>query len=410
MAEEKDTNGKKASDAKDTGAESRAEDAAAGGIRDEERESARAKLVGQLKTFGTIAGMVAKQGVVKSTKMAMPLIRGYVGTDAIKRTDDNGEPIGRISTLTEEESATLMMAGEKLAFESIELASLAYPTVEGIEPYRAVRSDKGRYEAPHLGQLLSLWTALQRFVGNDGENNDNNGNPKNSEFVTIENPVLLTAVTADDYRYLNMPVLPNMIRRVALNERENMLMRQAGGTQTTTMAQTSGAQLATGRNVMNQNQFLPTSQSFAVNGNSSVRGGTRFASANASAPVGASPAQSCSSCGCSGSAATLSSARYNPDGTCMDTMCISCETKWRVRDCVKLTVCEFITCIADEFCVNGSFQKPTRDIGDILIDCLRGAMCTTLNCLPEAICGPRDEECCLPPPALECDFAVEEKR
>ena len=211
--------------------------------------------------------------------------------------------------------------------------------------------------------------------------------------MTIEDPVLLTAVTAEDYRYLNMPVLPNTIRRVALNEREMMLARRAGGGQTG------------GSNVMSQNLFSSTGQGFPAS-----------ATGEYAAPTSTSR---CSSCGISGASESFSAARYDADGNCMDTMCISCETKWRVRDCVKLAVCEFITCIASEVCADGSFRMPKKideagnevdkDFGEVLLDCLGGAMCTTLNCLPEAICGPRNEEACIPPPALECNFAVEEK-
>lgn len=139
---------------------------------------------------------------------------------------------------------------------------------------------------------------------------------------------------------------------------------------------------------------------------------------------------SCGACGCStaaASAAPVSAARYDDDGTCASLFDVSCETQWRLRDCLKLTLCEFLTCVADSYCADGGFQKPVefdangnpvldpatgatieKDLGDVLMECLCESVCTTLHCIPDAICGPQQSEC-VPPPALECDFAVEDK-
>lgn len=122
-----------------------------------------------------------------------------------------------------------------------------------------------------------------------------------------------------------------------------------------------------------------------------------------------------SSCGCA-SVQTTSAARYDEDGECASTTAVSCETQWQMRDCLKFALCEFLVCIADEFCVNGKFQTPVdengneKDLGDILLCCLGNTACTVVHCLPTAICGPKqDKDCIPPPPALECNFAVEDK-
>jgi len=124
--------------------------------------------------------------------------------------------------------------------------------------------------------------------------------------------------------------------------------------------------------------------------------------------------QVCSSCGASSQSTSV--ARYNDEGNCASTTGISCETKWQMRDCLKLGLCEFLVCVANEFCVNGKFQMPVdesgeeKGLGDVLTDCMGGALCSVAHCLPNAICGPKQNNDCIPPPpALECNFAVEEK-
>ena len=136
--------------------------------------------------------------------------------------------------------------------------------------------------------------------------------------------------------------------------------------------------------------------------------------------------QVCGTCGC-GTSQSASVARYDSDGSCASWFDISCETQWRLRDCLKLTLCEFLACVADSYCASGSFEKPIevdadgnpvfdpvtgqpveKDLGDVLMECLCESACTVLHCVPDAICGPRQSEC-IPPPALECNFAVEEK-
>jgi hypothetical protein len=124
-----------------------------------------------------------------------------------------------------------------------------------------------------------------------------------------------------------------------------------------------------------------------------------------------------SSCGCVSSCQTTSLARYDEDGKCADWGDISCETQWQIRDCLKVGFCEFIVCIADEFCPNGKFEMPVdektgeeKDLGDVLLCCLGSAVCSIAHCVPNAICVPKQNNDCIPPrPVIECNFAVEEK-
>ena len=120
----------------------------------------------------------------------------------------------------------------------------------------------------------------------------------------------------------------------------------------------------------------------------------------------------CSSCGGINASFASSSnvARYDENGECASTSDISCETRWRLRDCFKVAVCEFLTCVGEEFCQDGSFKTPAgKSASDVLLDCLGSAACSALQCVPNAICAPRPDDSCIPPPALECNFAVEER-
>lgn len=125
---------------------------------------------------------------------------------------------------------------------------------------------------------------------------------------------------------------------------------------------------------------------------------------------------SASSCGCGTNVQTSSSARYDKNGECASTSDISCETQWQMRDCVKVGVCEFMICFADQLCPNGEFEMPKdengdeKDLGDVLLCCLGTAFCTVAHCLPNAICAPKpNTNCVAPPPVIECNYAVEEK-
>lgn len=126
------------------------------------------------------------------------------------------------------------------------------------------------------------------------------------------------------------------------------------------------------------------------------------------------------SCGCGTPYQVTSSARYDEDGKCASTREISCETQWQMRDCLKVGVCEFMICFANQVCPNGTFELPKvedengnliqKDFGDVFMECLGTAFCSVAHCLPNAICAPKQNTDCIPPrPVIECNYAVEEK-
>jgi hypothetical protein len=188
-----------------------------------ESERARSRLMGQLKMLGTFATMAASQGVIKAVRFAKPVIHGYTGCDDEQREETTGNdkelPPDR---LTQREKKLLVDAGTKLSFEMIELATLAYPPTEGIEPYRAVKNDNGCYPAPHLAHMLSLNKAVQDMLGDQMAPNQSQTESVSKE-MSSKRPVLLTSLNGDEYGYLTSPIEPRTIRRVALNNRNDTL-------------------------------------------------------------------------------------------------------------------------------------------------------------------------------------------
>ncbi len=358
--------------------------------------SARERLFEQMKLFNMIATEYSKKGVVKTTRTMLPMIEGYAGSRVTvdgqeTGVNENESESGSARKLSDGEWTVLKAAGAKLAFETIELASLAYPSVDGIEPYRAEKNkETGQYPAPHLGQLLSVGLAVQQYMA-DKQDDDcaKNEDVNSDELASLDNnairrqPILLTAVSSDEYAYIQGPVEPVTIRRVAMNQRS--------------LNQKSGA--ITGPQYYNQTASSSASQSM------------RQQQMTANTQLQASSPHVCSSCGGQSSFASSSNvARYDEDGKCASTSDISCETKWRLRDCFKVAACEFLNCIGDEFCADGTFKTPAgKSPSEVLLGCLGSAACTALQCVPNAICAPRPDDSCIPPPALECNFAVEER-
>ncbi len=117
-------------------------------------------------------------------------------------------------------------------------------------------------------------------------------------------------------------------------------------------------------------------------------------------------------CG-AGAGSHATSAMRNAEGKCEpNPFEISCETQIRLKQCLKLVLCEFLRCLERRLCLNGQFQWDLT--AEALIDCLGEAICTLLRCIPEALCPPEEsEDCCatpaVPQSCLPCNFAVEEK-
>jgi hypothetical protein len=198
-------------------------------------EAAREQLRSQLSMLTTMVRMAAtRQGLTRAIRIAMPVIRGYSGCGNYPDDNNEGHDDGnQASGLTPAEKMLLMNAGKKLASETIELATIAYPPAEGIEPYKAVRDEKsGCYPAPHLAHMLSVGKAIEDLFGIQlFSSGAATGNQEQAELADKE-PILLTALNGDEYGFFNSPVTPENIRRSALSTRNTMITQ---GTQASTM-------------------------------------------------------------------------------------------------------------------------------------------------------------------------------
>lgn len=186
---------------------------------------ARERLRSKVKLASNMARMAASQGFVKTTRISMPLIKGYTGCDEDQPQHDNinGEELPD-DTLSQGEKTLLMNAGAKLAFETVALATLAYPSVEGIEPYVAVKNrETGCYPAPHLAHVLSVGKAIQDLFGDQLFGSGKEPPDQDSAELANKEPVLLVALSNNEYGYLNSPIEPRTIRRIALNQRDRIV-------------------------------------------------------------------------------------------------------------------------------------------------------------------------------------------
>jgi hypothetical protein len=80
----------------------------------------------------------------------------------------------------------------------------------------------------------------------------------------------------------------------------------------------------------------------------------------------------------------------------------------RLLDCIRIAFCDFLMCVLDLFCADGSFDfLAFRDPEKVarLIDCFGVFLCTAMRCFVDALCPPEPPTCA--PPQLDCNFAVE---
>lgn len=95
------------------------------------------------------------------------------------------------------------------------------------------------------------------------------------------------------------------------------------------------------------------------------------------------------------------------------TFAISCETKQIFRDCAKVALCDFLTCLSETLCPDGKFdleglkaRNEDKQLQTDLINCVGQLACSFMHCIPEALCPPKCETE-TPVDCLPCDYAVE---
>lgn len=106
---------------------------------------------------------------------------------------------------------------------------------------------------------------------------------------------------------------------------------------------------------------------------------------------------------------------------------VSCETQDRLRECIKVALCDFLRCVDGEltqrervsYSTELAGEKPvagvdeaatTGGFGDALLGCLVHLGESLVHCLPEALCPPEPTCGTSAVAPLPCDYAVETKR
>jgi hypothetical protein len=349
----------------------------------------RAKLDARIKLYARAASMlgIGKKYSIGSVRAALPLIEAYAG----RSTKDDGEEAERPGTLgfKRGEESVLKAAGVKMFLELLEVTSKTDPVYDDAPVY--VRLDeRGMTRAPHLVHLLALAAAAKRYFGDDEPAPPTEPPPPP---VPEYQRVAYLTVAPGEYQATTGPLTPTVIRRSAMRERtynEPQLLRYDVAATQRSVGQAHGAA---------HSAFRESAPARAP----AARGGAPMAANGCGCGRGGTAA-----CKCGGGTRDFPPARYKGDGSCESFFDISCETRWRVRECFKVAFCDLIRCFGDEMCDENGQIAPKPDFGA----CLERFVCSVLTCLPDAICPPPD---CKPAACVtvskacdDCNFAVGE--
>lgn len=336
--------------------------------------NAREQLFKSGKSALGVGGAAAASAAAFAYRAALPLMALYAarGGDGIDESDATPDEIKARNR------ATAKAAGTKALIELIEIASVTHPLYEGSTPY--VSRNDGVFQAPHMRHILALaQAAMALFARDDGKDPDDSGaepppDPRQS--------VAYIAVAPGEYQYVSGPLSPTAMRRSAMRERSYgqpqlaMLARQSNQYSVQSASGPGDAAHA-----MTAQQY--GRQALSRDGMAGARSGC-----GCGGSCGSSAACGCASCG--GGAVQFPPARRDEDGACGSLFSISCDTKWRLRECFKQSLCDLLRCLGDQICDDGKFASQP-DLGE----CLEGFVCSLVTCLPEAICPP-------PPPSTVC--------
>ena len=372
------------------------------------RDEARAKLVASAIRRAKLTARSVEALSAAGLQKVMPLLRAYVGPQREGEPEKElidpatGRPIEPVAgRLSRQEKAVLNAVATKVFLELLEITSRTDPIYKDAPVYTAYE-DGGARRAPHLAHILSLGVAANRVLSARGQTPPPTGEEPKPGPVT-EKSVAYLAVSPGEYVEDPGPLSPSVIRRSAMRERS--------------YNPPALAMLAS-----SSNQF-PIAAAKTGQSSSALSGVGAYAYRSAGSAYGRGSAASsargyggCPSCGGNGGCGCpscgggsygrypFSPARRKPDGGCESIGKISCDTQWRMRECLKWAVCDLIRCVGEELCDEDGQFAQNPDIGL----CLERFVCSLVTCLPEAICPPpeREETCCLPAIDCDCNFAV----
>lgn len=365
----------------------------------------REKLMAQMQGVLRGGGKGLQGAAVGSVRALLPLVELY----AARRVADEpeGDQKGTLG-FKRGENAVLRAAGRKAFLEMLEIASHTHPAYEGAPTFSAAAVD-GRVQTPHLAHLLALAAAIQALLAAEANGDGGDGDGDNpAPNIPPEQSVVFIATAPGEYVLRSGPMTPRDIRRIAMRQRSltppppAVLASAANARELRfAAAEMQPAQALMKRQTQMQTQIDRRQTDYIV------------APALSASVGGCACGRPASSCQC-GSRFSRSLARYDKDGDCASVFDISCETRWRVRECFKVALCDMLRCLGDELCEDGRLAEEP-DLGA----CLEGFLCSVLTCLPDAICPPPAKPCspccttdsCLPAPGASscgCNYAVGE--
>ena len=329
-----------------------------------------------------VGAMTGRRALTATLRGALPLFEVYsaMRVDDVAIDDDRGK-VNAVG-LNPAQMKVVNAAVLKATTELIEITSVTHP-VPGAKPYVAV-NDRGQRQVPHLSHLISLWLAGQWFLGfrdNKFPGRDEE-QPEEPAIAPDNRGVAYMAVAPGEFEETRGPIAPIDLRRSAMRMRtyytpEPAIMANNNQPISQPLRMTSGA----------QSTMVPLSAATGPQmGVEPMQGGR----AMASRVPGTSSCVSGGRCGPSNGlmrAGSMSPARYKADGTCESVWDISCETRWRIRECFKVAFCDMLRCLAEEICEDEK-EAPAADTRET--DCGEVFFCSLLRCLPDAICPPRE--------------------
>lgn len=378
-----------------------------------DRQKAEARMTAGLDMLG-ILGRVALAGASLGGRAALaglrgtiPLLELYSGTTkgAEQDRDSDGGGLEKLG-FSRGEAGVVRKAFTKGILESLEISSITHPVYDGAPVYRAYNPD-GVMQPPHMVHFLAL-AAASSAIWRRWEASQDPPAPAPDPIETrpASQTVAFVAKAPGEYEYIAAPQTASDIRRYAMRQRSLNPPRLA----MLAFSGDPGSIVPTGTR--------PLSAAYPLSGNRTSSKANPLRGQAAALPTGSAPAahrqQGCgcggtSSCGCGckdHDARIFPPARHDDDGRCVSILTISCETRWRIRDCLKVSFCDLLRCVGDELCE----REEGEDID--LRDCLEDFLCSFLACLPDAICPPPQtcESCCPPRPidSCHCNFAVGE--
>ena len=370
--------------------------------------SQRMRMLEQSMGFLNAAAIGGRKALNSSLKGAMPLFEAYSGKSARnleKESKDAEAP--RILDLNLGQSLVVKAAGTKLFHEMMEIASVTHPIYDGAPAYQM--SVDGQMQTPHLLHFMALGAAASDLFGQEETKPERPEKPQEPEFPQTENAVAYLTVAPGEYEVATGPQSLTEIRRSGMRERSyNPPAKAMMASNNQPLVYSGTEATAFGHN----SKVIPFSSRRLVASEAMVD--ARPAKQKFSGGCGCGAAKGCS-CGCGRGACDGTSgkcghhpfgeARYEDDGSCAPTGKISCETQWRLRDCVKYAFCDMLRCMSEEMCDENCRLKEEANIGD----CVEIFLCSLINCLPEAICPPKKPEKCCDPGHLSgcgCNYAV----